>query len=105
MKHVRLFENFRLIENTGDGEIPRIPIEEDPGREIEPENAEYPELKITFGIEQTNNVDNVLESLKKQGHIRNSDKKVEGDIAKYVLKFDSVYGVYLFGWHQAKFID
>jgi hypothetical protein len=77
---------------------------EEPGTEEMEGKAEYPWLTITFGSDQTNGVNNILDALKKEGHIRNIDHKPAktGNGLTYLIQFYSVYAVYLFGWHQAK---
>lgn len=72
------------------------------GEEIKGGKDEPIMLSLSFGKDQEKGVDHILDKLKTDGHLVGKDKKEEDSMVHYLLKFRSSYGIYLFGYNQAK---
>lgn len=58
-------------------------------------------LRITFGKDQHLLIDRIITEMEADDKILSIDRKVDGDNIHYILEFDSIYSVYLFGHKQA----
>lgn len=94
MKNIKLFDGFLNENEYKQGEKPGLPVNN--GKE------DGVTLSLSFGTDQEKGIDSVLSDLKQQGFLLGLDKKIENEEAHYLLKFKTSYGVYLFGYKQAK---